>query len=435
MVEIDGLLRRAELDAEKLSALIRLAVFAALAAAILSAERSYSRDTMPELAIVLYGIGTAVGLALAWRRVFQPSVPYLFVTFDVILVSVLILMLSGMMGMATSFAFALPVAGLIFIILIHASLRYRPWLIAYGATLFLVVVHVGTLFSAGDDHGAMGRMRAMEGSMAMPSQGMGATMNFEVLPVTLVILAAFLLFVSSQRTRRLLLQSIDQSVRVTKLSRYFSPEVAENLAVGDDQQLLKGRRQSAAVLFVDIRGFTSMGEDMAPEQLSNFLSEYRNRLTVPIFKHGGTVDKFIGDAIMAVFGTPISHADDARRAVLCGLEMLEATARWTEERARSQMPPVAVGIGAHYGEVFAGALGNAHLLEFTVIGDTVNVAERLERLSREVDSPLVVSAALLDEVDDADQIADWRRLPPKEVKGHRQPVEASCLVAPRNVEP
>jgi adenylate cyclase len=92
-------------------------------------------------------------------------------------------------------------------------------------------------------------------------------------------------------------------------------------------------------------------------------------------------------------------------------------------------------IGAHYGEVFAGALGNTQLLEFTVIGDTVNVAERLERLSRNVDSPLVVSAALLGEVSDADRIAEWRHLPLRELKGHRQPVESYCFVARRNVGP
>ncbi len=432
MAEIDGLLRRAELDAEKLSALIRLAVFAALAASILSTEQSYSLDTMPELTIALYGIGTAVGLVLAWCRLFHPFVPYLFVTFDVILVSILILMLSGMMGMSTSFAFALPVAGLIFIILIHASMRYRPWLIAYGAVLFLIVIHAGALLYGGGDHGAMRQMRAMDGLMAGRSQGMATIMNYEVLPVTLIVLASFLLFVSGQRTRSLLLRSIDQSIRVSKLSRYFSPELAQSLAASEDQQLLKGRRQSAAVLFVDMRGFTSLGEDMAPEQLSDLLSEYRNRLTGPIFKHGGTVDKFIGDAIMAVFGTPISHTDDARRAVLCALDMLEETTRWAEERARLQMLPVAVGIGAHYGEVFAGALGNEQLLEFTVIGDTVNVAERLERLSRDVDSPLVVSAALLREVSDAEQIAEWRDLPAKVLKGHRQPVEICGLVVRRN---
>jgi hypothetical protein len=97
MAEIDSLLRRAELDAEKMSALIRLVVFAALAAAILSAEQSYSRDISSELTIALYGIGTAIGLILAWRRIFHPLVPYLFVTFDVILVSALLLMLSGVM--------------------------------------------------------------------------------------------------------------------------------------------------------------------------------------------------------------------------------------------------------------------------------------------------------------------------------------------------
>jgi hypothetical protein len=221
MAEIDGLLRRAELDAEKLSALVRLAVFAALAAAVFSAEQSYSRDTASELTIALYSMGTAAGLILAWRRIFHPSVPYLFVTFDVILVSALILMLSGMMGMATSFAFALPVAGLIFIILIHASMRYRPWLTTYGAILFLAAIHIGTSLYVDSDHGTMGQMRAMEGPIAARSQGMGNTMNYEVLPVTLVILAAFLLFVSGQRTRRLLLRSIDQSIRVSKLSRYL----------------------------------------------------------------------------------------------------------------------------------------------------------------------------------------------------------------------
>jgi adenylate cyclase len=435
MAEIDGLLRRAELDAEKLSALIRLVVFAALAAAILSAEQSYSRDTSSELTIALYGIGTAIGLILAWRRIFHPLVPYLFVTFDVILISALLLMLSGVMGMATSFAFALPVAGLIFIILIHASMRYRPWLIAYGAILFLVAIHFGSLLYEGGEHGAMGQMRPMEGPTAVNSQGMGTFMNYEVLPIMLIILAALILFAIGMRTRNLLLRSIDQTNRVAKLSRYFSPELAGSLADSDDKQLLEGRRQAAAVLFVDMRGFTSLGEDMAPDQLSDLLSEYRNRLTGPIFEHGGTVDKFIGDAIMAVFGAPIGHTDDARRAVLCALDMLDATTHWAEERARLQLPPIAVGIGAHYGEVFAGALGNEQLLEYTVIGDTVNVAERLERLSRDVESLFVVSAALLGEVSDAEQIAEWRQLPPKELKGHRRPIEAYCLTRRRETGP
>jgi adenylate cyclase len=145
-----------------------------------------------------------------------------------------------------------------------------------------------------------------------------------------------------------------------------------------------------------------------------------------VFSHGGTVDKFIGDAIMAVFGSPIQRSDDAGRALRCAMEILEAAARWSLERESSGQAPVAIGIGAHYGEVFAGAVGCEHLREFTVIGDTVNVAQRLERLSGEVESPLVVSAALL-QAAGAEKTDEWRRLPPQQLKGHSEPIDAFFL--------
>jgi adenylate cyclase len=107
------------------------------------------------------------------------------------------------------------------------------------------------------------------------------------------------------------------------------------------------------------------------------------------------------------------------------MEILEAAARWSLEREHAGRSPVAIGVGGHYGEVFAGAVGCEHLREYTVIGDTVNVAQRLERLSREVDSPLVVSAALL-QAAGADN-AKWRRLPSQQLKGHSEPVEVLCL--------
>ena len=146
-----------------------------------------------------------------------------------------------------------------------------------------------------------------------------------------------------------------------------------------------------------------------------------------MFRHGGTVDKFIGDAIMAVFGSPLQKDDDAARAVNCALDILAAAARWSSERQAAGQAPVAIGIGAHYGEVFAGAVGGEQLLEYTVIGDTVNVAERLERLSREVGSDLVLSRVLLQAAGETGAGATWRELPPQELKGHRQPVEALCL--------
>jgi adenylate cyclase len=335
------------------------------------------------------------------------------------------------MGMGSSFTFALPITGLIFVILIYASLRYRPWLIVYATALFLTSVNLGSWVMADDVHvrGPMGQMNMAGLEASMRGEGMAGLMNFQVLPVTLILLSALILFVGNRRTKSLLYQAISQTQRAAKLSRFFSPNLAEELAERGEDRLLAGRRQNVAVLFIDIRDFTSLGETLRPDELGALLSEYRNRLTQPIFRHGGTVDKFIGDAIMAVFGTPIRHGDDARRAMVCALEMLDAAADWAGERTGQRKPPIGIGIGAHYGEVFAGALGNEQLLEYTVIGDTVNVAERLERLSRTVDSSLVVSGPLMQEVSDAECLAEWRQLPQQQLKGHRQPVSAYCVVS------
>jgi adenylate cyclase len=421
MTDIETPLRQAEADAEKLSALIRLAIFVTLAVAMFAAAGPAEIGGPAAMLISLYGLGSLVGILLAWRGIFHPVVPYLFVTFDVVLVAVQVLMLTRMMGMQPVSAFAVPAAALIFVILIHASLRFRPWLILFAAALFGFLVETGSHLLADSPARAMGDM------MPMMQGGMAGLLNFQVLPLLLIALAALTLFIAGRRTRRLLVDSLRHAARTARLSRFFSPNLAAQLADQEAQGALTGRRQPVAVLFVDIRGFTALGESMAPEELGAFLSDYRQRLTGPVFRHGGTVDKFIGDAIMAVFGSPLQKDDDAARAVNCALDILMAAARWSSERQAEGQPPVAIGIGAHYGEVFAGAVGGEQLLEYTVIGDTVNVAERLERLSREVGSDLVLSSVLLQAAGDAGARASWRELPPQTLKGHRQPVEALCL--------
>jgi adenylate cyclase len=414
--DVQTLLRRAERDAEKISAVVRLVVYLSLAFTIFAAAgvRGAVLATAP------YGLVTAIGLFLAWRRIFQPAIPFLFVTFDIVLVVAQVRMLAHAMGMPPDSIFRLPATALVFVFLIHASLRFRPLLVAHAATLFVILIELLPLAPSG---ALLPRMEEMH---AMAHADLVGLLNYQVLPLTLVALAAFILFVNVRRTRGLLLDSISQADRTARLSRYFSPNVAARLAESASDQLLAGRRQLAAVLFVDIRGFTALGEGMEPEALGAFLSEYRHRLIQPVFALGGTVDKFMGDAIMAVFGSPIQSAEDAGRALRCAIEILEAARRWSLEREQSGQAPVSIGIGAHYGEVFAGALGCKHLLEYTVIGDTVNVAQRLERLTREVGSSLVVSQALL-RAAGADKTGAWRRLPPQQLKGHREPVEALCL--------
>lgn len=419
-IETRKLLEGAEFEAEKTSAVIRLVVFAALAAALFSVEKSERMAPFMEVALAIYGAGAVIGILLAWRRIFHPIIPYLFVTFDVVLVSAQILILAGLMGIGFDFALAVPAGALIFVLLTHAAMRYRPWLIVYAAGLFLVMLGLGGAF--------LPRAHPETANAHMVHHDrMESVMHYEVLPVTLVVLAALILFVTSRRTRALLMRSIVQTRRELNLARYFSPNLADKLAEAADAGALSGRRSNAAVLFVDLRNFTRLGEAMTPEELTTFLSEYRNRLTRPIFKHEGMVDKFIGDAIMAVFGTPVQRPDDADRALACALELLDAVRAWSIEREGSGKPPVSVGIGVHYGEVFAGVLGSEQLLEYTVIGDTVNVAERLERLSRDVGSPIVVSAALLQSAAKSHVAASWRRLPRQTLRGHLRPIDTFCL--------
>jgi adenylate cyclase len=181
------------------------------------------------------------------------------------------------------------------------------------------------------------------------------------------------------------------------LSRYFSPNLVEMLAERDEP-LGAVRRQNVAVLFADIVGFTSTAERMAPEAVLRMLREYHERMTAPIFACGGTIDKYIGDEIFAVFGVPEASAADATNALKCANTMLATLECWNEEREAKGEPRLAIGIGLNYGPAVLGDVGSEHSFSFTVIGDTVNTASRLQRLTRSLETPLVVGGALVDAV-------------------------------------
>src|SRR5438477_12183036 len=183
----------------------------------------------------------------------------------------------------------------------------------------------------------------------------------------------------------------------TNLARYFSPNIVELLAARDEP-LGAVRRQTVAVLFLDIVGFTRMAERMPPEAVVTMLRQFHERMTAQIFACGGTVEKYIGDAIFAVFGLPNAGPQDASNALRCAEGMLAALDAWNKERAEAGESPVAIGIGLNYGPAVVGDVGSAHGLSFTVIGDTVNTASRLQGLTRSLDTPLVVGDALVEAI-------------------------------------
>jgi adenylate cyclase len=212
--------------------------------------------------------------------------------------------------------------------------------------------------------------------------------------VVLFLVTAAALAVFVRRSRQLVERQAEAERERANLSRYFSPNQVEELAQSDTP-LGATRQQEVAVLFADLVGFTSLAEAMPPADVIALLREFHGRMQEAVFAHGGTVDKYVGDALMATFGTPHPGPHDATQALRCARAMGEEIAAWNRERAAQGAAPLRIGIGAHYGPVVLGDIGGASRLEFAVLGDTVNVASRLERLTRTLNGSAVVSDALL----------------------------------------
>jgi adenylate cyclase len=211
------------------------------------------------------------------------------------------------------------------------------------------------------------------------------------------VILAFLtggLAVAVWRSRRLVQAAATSEKARANLARYFSPRVVDELSTRE-HPFGEVRRQPAAVLFADIRGFTARCEAMAPEEAIAFLRDFHARMEDVIFRHGGTLDKILGDGLLAVFGVPDRGMGDAGDALACGFAMIAAVKRWNAERADRGQFAVEIGVGLHYGYVMLGDLGSERSMTFTVVGDTVNVASRLQALSKELGTGLVASEALV----------------------------------------
>jgi adenylate cyclase len=168
----------------------------------------------------------------------------------------------------------------------------------------------------------------------------------------------------------------EETVRAN-FERYFAPNVAAEIARHQQAILLGGERRPMTVLFADIRNFTPMAERMEPDAIAALLTDYFTEMVEVIFEHGGTLDKFIGDALMALWGAPIAHPDDARRAYQAAVAMQQTVEGLNQRWSAAGRPTISVGIGINHGDVFVGNIGSHRRLEYTVIGDVVNVAQRL----------------------------------------------------------
>ena len=412
----DRLFLAAEVEAERLLAVIRLVVAlllaTTLAAALLAMEalpvevRRQVLVAFPVLAA--YSAVGVLSYRLATPERFRGWMPWAFAAADGGLVLFNVAMTIINLGAPASSLWVFPATWLAPLVLAFGTLRYRPSLQAMSGVLLV------------------GGFALLLAVLPDDLAGLPAIVPLLELPPTLVrlvmlALLAVVLVLAAMRRKALLRRAIDEAGRRANLARYLPPEIGALLASGDVERLRRGWEVEAAVLAVDIRGFTARVEGFAePAQVSAFLGRFRAHVVAAAKASGGVVDKFVGDSAIIVFGVPQARGDEAARALACARSLAARITAWNT--AGPPGGPVRIGIGAHVGRVFAGAVGDASRLEFTVLGDAVNVAARLEQLTRESNGGLAVSRDLLARAGEA-AAPGWRALPPTTLRGRAAPID------------
>jgi adenylate cyclase len=327
-----------------------------------------------------------------------PLAPYAFMLVDALALAAVLLMPNPFDPIGVPRALPLRYAGAtyLFLLLMQAAFSFRPRLLLWtglcgagGWTLgFLwVVTRPETLTDAPSTAGRA----EMLATYFNPNYVSVLKYENEMIAFLLVSAGLALLV---RRSRTLVAERAAAERERSNLARYFSPKVVDVLAERDEP-LGRIRRQPVGVLFADLVGFTTLAESVSPEEVMALLRGFHGRMEDVVFRHGGCLEKFIGDALLATFGVPDSGPHDASDTLACARGMSAALAEWNRERQSDGQPPLRMGLGLHYGPAVLGDIGSARSMAFATVGDTINVASRLQSLTRELDVTLVASGEFL----------------------------------------
>src|SRR5215207_883312 len=285
----------------------------------------------------------------------------------------------------------------VLLLLGEAALTYSPRRVIWTGVSILVIWSIGvfSIYSQPDtlrfnDAAAEGALTsAAILDLSFKPAFVGLTAWYTQLVAT--SLFTLLITLAVWRSRRTLLNQVEAEVVRADLSRYVSPDVAEALARRGGTAFGEPATRTVAVLFADIVGFTKLTETLSPERTFALLRSFQERSSAVVFKHGGTLDKYLGDGFMATFGSIGLQPDAPARALACAFELRQEIERWNRKRSGRNAKPLHVSIGVHCGPVTVGNLGGRERIEFTVVGDVVNVASRLEEITRAVGGSIIAS--------------------------------------------
>ncbi|MCJ7996187.1 adenylate/guanylate cyclase domain-containing protein [Rhizobium cremeum] len=408
----------AEIEAERALAVLRLFCALVLLAPhllepLLDIPGQPPRWQVPSvLALVTLSLSGLFSLFLIGLGEFRAWMRYLFSFMDAAMVAAVCYLSLSFHQLSGAWIFAAPGIWSIPLLLTVGALRYQPAIQIWSTFLFFIaLVAVAMLLPL-----------EMGEQAAIPA---GVWALFSPLPsfarFSLLVLTGLASVVVMYRARSLLRRAQQAAYSTAELSRFLPPEVVPLVTQGDEWR--QGRRQVVSILFVDIRNSTQIAEGLDPKALSKLIRSFRSIVQRASQANGGVIDKFIGDGAMLLFGVPDPSEDDAARSLNCARDIL----RLIDERNGSVDDAVrfTVGIGVHIGKVYCGIVGDDARREFTVIGDAVNVASRIEQATKQFSTPLLASG---EAVAAAKEDGLWEVASSEPLRGRQK---AICLMAPK----
>lgn len=419
----------------------RLVALAILAVWALSLP--FERSASYLLAIAAFAILGALPYLLARRGFGGTVMVAMFVLLDAAILTYILIVPPPFYvdGWTAQLNLRLPNFLYVGIFLVCMALSYSPGLVVWAGVASVAAWSAGFLWVANLPDSILASSRDTLDAGLSPEIVISRFLDPSTVSLTnwynqiaFLVLVTLILTVTVWRSRLLVRRQVAAETERANLSRYFSPNIVRELST-NSHALARSAVQPAAILFADMVGFTAISEHLAPDKLMELLRDFHGRLAQVAFAHGGTVDKYIGDSIMVHFGTPRPMDDDPVRALACAAAMIDAIDNWNAERTRLGGLPIGIGIGVHYGNVVVGNIGHARRLEYAVVGDTVNVASRLERLTRRTGARIMASDVLMQAVqsrgiDPTAIIKDLQRDRTRNVRGRHEPIAVWSLAGP-----
>lgn len=420
---------RQQENSEILIGWIQLGVVATFAVLYALAPKTFHPDVPFEpvpLVLGAYAVFTVIRLVLAHRRALPGWLLYVSIVADMALLMVAIWSFHLQYQQPASFYLKAPTLLYVFIFIALRALRFEARFVllagAAAALGWLGLVGYATLSDAGDTMITRNYVDYLTSNSVL----LGAEFD----KIISIIMVTIILGLAILRARGLLVRAVVEGQAARDLSRFFAPEVAARIT-GTDRLIRAGEGEirEAAILTLDLRGFTALSMALPARQVLALLAEYQARVVPVIQAHGGSIDKFLGDGIMATFGAAMPtgrHAADALRAVAAIMETVDA---WNVERQAAGQQPIRVGAAVSAGPVLFGAVGDETRLEYTVIGEAVNLAAKLEKHTKaEAVRVLATAAALaLAEQQGYRPVRPHRALPARQVEGVSSPMDLAVL--------